>query len=70
VYRDSSLLGYPRHYHGVGDLPIIVSHSFTSLMLFVHLHTVESNWCLSCRIYGRVFEDQLSIVGPGVVTIT
>jgi hypothetical protein len=24
----------------VGDLPIIVSHSFASLMLFVHLHTV------------------------------
>jgi hypothetical protein len=25
---------------------------------------------LSCRIYDPVFEDQLSIVGPGVVTIT
>jgi hypothetical protein len=25
---------------------------------------------LSCRIYGLVFEDQSSIVGPGVVTIT
>jgi hypothetical protein len=25
---------------GVGDLPIIVSHSFAALMLFVHLHTV------------------------------
>jgi hypothetical protein len=25
---------------------------------------------LSCRIYGPVFEDQSSIVGPGVVTIT
>jgi hypothetical protein len=29
-----------RHYLGVGDLPIIVSHSFAALMLFVHLHTV------------------------------
>jgi hypothetical protein len=29
-----------RHYLEVGDLPIIVSHSFTALMLFVHLHTV------------------------------
>jgi hypothetical protein len=34
------LSGYPRHYIGVGDLPIIVSHLFASLMLFVHLHTV------------------------------
>jgi hypothetical protein len=25
---------------------------------------------LSCHIYGPVFEDQSSIVGPGVVTIT
>jgi hypothetical protein len=25
---------------------------------------------LSYRIYGTVFEDQSSIVGPGVVTIT
>jgi hypothetical protein len=25
---------------------------------------------LSCHIYGPIFEDQLSIVGPGVVTIT
>jgi hypothetical protein len=25
---------------------------------------------LSYRIYGPVFEDQSSIVGPGVVTIT
>jgi hypothetical protein len=25
-----------RHYLGMGDLPIIVSHSFASLMLFVH----------------------------------
>jgi hypothetical protein len=41
VYRDSGLSGYPRHYLRVGDLPIIVSHSFTSLMLFVHLHTVQ-----------------------------
>jgi hypothetical protein len=40
VYRDSGLTGYLRHYLGVGDLPIIVSHSFASLMLFVHLHTV------------------------------
>jgi hypothetical protein len=40
VYRDSGLSGYPRHYLRVGDLPIIVSHSFASLMLFVHLHTV------------------------------
>jgi hypothetical protein len=39
VYQDSGLSRYPRHYIGVGDLPIIVSHSFTSLMLFVHLHT-------------------------------
>jgi hypothetical protein len=34
VYRDCGLLGYTRHYLGVGDLPIIVSHSFGSLMLF------------------------------------
>jgi hypothetical protein len=34
------LLGYQRHYLGVGDLSIIESHSFASLMLFVHLHTV------------------------------
>jgi hypothetical protein len=27
---------YPLHYLGAGDLPIIVSHSFASLMLFVH----------------------------------
>jgi hypothetical protein len=26
----------------MGDLPIIVTHSFTSLMLFMHLHTFES----------------------------
>jgi hypothetical protein len=39
VYRDPSLLGYARHYLRVGDLPIIVSHSFASLILFVHLHT-------------------------------
>jgi hypothetical protein len=29
-----------RHYLRVGDLPIIVSHSFAALMLFVDLHTV------------------------------
>jgi hypothetical protein len=29
-----------RHYLKVGDLPIIVSHSFVALMLFVHLHTI------------------------------
>jgi hypothetical protein len=58
-----------RYYLGMGDLPIIVSHSFASLMLFVHLHIVYY-WCLSCYIYGPVFEDQLSIVGPGVATIT
>jgi hypothetical protein len=29
-----------RHYIGVGDLSIIVSHSFTALMLFVHLYTL------------------------------
>jgi hypothetical protein len=40
VYRDFSLSGDPRHYLGVGDLPIIVSHSFASLMLFVHLHII------------------------------
>jgi hypothetical protein len=28
------------HYLRVGDLPIIVSHSFMTLMLFVHLHTI------------------------------
>jgi hypothetical protein len=28
------------HYLRVGDLPIIVSHSFAALILFVHLHTV------------------------------
>jgi hypothetical protein len=40
VYRDSGLSGDPQHYLGVGDLPIIVCHSFASLMLFVHLHIV------------------------------
>jgi hypothetical protein len=40
VYQDFGLSGYLRHYLGVGDLPIIVSHSFTSLMLFVHFHTI------------------------------
>jgi hypothetical protein len=40
VYWDSGLLGYPRHYHGVDDLSIIVSYPITSLMLFVHLHIV------------------------------
>jgi hypothetical protein len=40
VYQDSGFLGYPRHYLGVGDLPITVSHSFASLLLFVHLHTI------------------------------
>jgi hypothetical protein len=40
VYRDSGLSGDLRHYLRVGDLPIIVSHSFASLMLFVHLQTV------------------------------
>jgi hypothetical protein len=40
VYQDSGLSGYPQHYLRVGDLPIMVSHSFASLMLFVHLHTV------------------------------
>jgi hypothetical protein len=29
-----------QHYLRVGDLPIIVSHSFTALILFVHLHTI------------------------------
>jgi hypothetical protein len=29
-----------RHYLKMGDLSIIVSHSFVSLMLFVYLHTV------------------------------
>jgi hypothetical protein len=29
-----------QHYLRMGDLPIIVSHSFASLMLFVHLHTI------------------------------
>jgi hypothetical protein len=29
-----------RHYLRVGDLPIIISHSFTALMLFVRLHTI------------------------------
>jgi hypothetical protein len=29
-----------RHYLRVGDLAIIVSHSFAALMLFVHLHTI------------------------------
>jgi hypothetical protein len=36
VYRDSGVLGYLQHYLGVGDLPIIVCHSFASLMLFVY----------------------------------
>jgi hypothetical protein len=40
VYRDSGLSGYPQHYLGVGDLPITLNHSFASLMLFVHLHSV------------------------------
>jgi hypothetical protein len=40
VYRDSGLLGYPEHYLRVGDLPIIVSHSFASLILFGHLHII------------------------------
>jgi hypothetical protein len=40
LYRDPGLSGYPWHYLGVGDLPIIVSHLFASLMLFVHLYTV------------------------------
>jgi hypothetical protein len=70
VYQDSGLSGYPRQYLGVCDLPIIVSHSFASLMLFVHLHTIYENWCLSCHIYSPVFEDQSSIVGSDVVTIT
>jgi hypothetical protein len=70
VYRDSVLLGYPWHSLEVGDLLIMVSHSFASLMLFVHLHTVWWNLFLSCHIYGPVFEDQSSIVGPDVVTIT
>jgi hypothetical protein len=29
-----------RHYLKVGDLPIIVSHSFAALILFVYLHTI------------------------------
>jgi hypothetical protein len=29
-----------QHYLRVGDLPIIVSHPFAALMLFVHLHTI------------------------------
>jgi hypothetical protein len=28
------------HYLGVGDLPIIVTHSFACLMFFVYLHTI------------------------------
>jgi hypothetical protein len=40
VYRDPGLSGYPQHYLRVGDLPIIVSHSFASPMLFVHLHII------------------------------
>jgi hypothetical protein len=40
VYQDSGLLGFPRHYRGVDDLPIMVSYSITSLMLFVHLHII------------------------------
>jgi hypothetical protein len=40
VYRDFALLGYPQHYLGMCDLLIIVSHSFDSLILFVHLHTI------------------------------
>jgi hypothetical protein len=30
-----------RHYLEVGDLSIIVRYSFTALMLFVYLHTIE-----------------------------
>jgi hypothetical protein len=48
-----------QHYLRVGDLPIIVSHSF-----------VAQSGCLSCRIYGPMFEEQSSIVGPSVATIT
>jgi hypothetical protein len=40
VYQDFGLLGYLQHYLEVCDLLIIVSHSFTSLMVFVHLCTV------------------------------
>jgi hypothetical protein len=40
VDQDLSLSGYTWYYLRVGDLSIIISHSFTSLMLFVHLHTV------------------------------
>jgi hypothetical protein len=40
VYQDFGLSGDSQHYLGVGDLAIIVSHSFASLMLFVHLHIV------------------------------
>jgi hypothetical protein len=32
--------GALQHYLGLGDLPIIVSHSFTSLMLLAYLHIV------------------------------
>jgi hypothetical protein len=38
---DSRLVGIILwHYHRMGDLPIIVSRSFASLMFFVHLHTI------------------------------
>jgi hypothetical protein len=36
----SGVSGFPQHYLGVDDLPIIVSYPITSLMLFVHLHIV------------------------------
>jgi hypothetical protein len=35
------LSGYPWHYLGVDDLPIIVSYPIISLMFFVHLHIVS-----------------------------
>jgi hypothetical protein len=40
MYRDSNWSGFPRHYLGVDDLPMIVSYPITSHMLFVHLHIV------------------------------
>jgi hypothetical protein len=41
AYRDSGLLGFPRQYLIVDDLPVMVSYPITSLMLLVHFHIVR-----------------------------
>jgi hypothetical protein len=54
VYRYPGLSGFPRHYLGVDELPIIVCYPITSLMLFMHLDIVWWNQILPCCIYGPV----------------